>query len=196
MSDTPTGGVGTSTSAFTTGSAADWQTIDLGIAFFDLSRLAEWGSEADDSRVAEFLQAYYVRAGTTLAAAGARLVKLIGDEGLTVIPPERMQEGVLALCELSVSIRALAREHGFDAYLNVRIHYGAVVSGEFGPPELRRYDVIGKAVNVAARLGGRGVVLTAQAFRQLDHVSRQQFDKRTPPISYHFRRQPPGARAQ
>ena len=61
------------------------------------------------------------------------------------------------------------------------------MSGEFGPPGLRRYDVIGKAVNVAARIGGRGVVLTAQAYRQLDHASRQRFDKHTPPISYHYR---------
>ena len=47
--------------------------------------------------------------------------------------------------------------------------------------------MIGKAVNVAARLGGRGVVLAAQAYRQLDHASRQRFDKHTPPISYHYR---------
>ena len=84
-------------------------------------------------------------------------------------------------------MRRLGREQGFDARLNVQIHFGAVVSGEFGPPGLSRYDVIGKAVNVAARLGGRGVVLTAQAYRQLDHASRQRFDKHTPPISYHYR---------
>ena len=73
------------------------------------------------------------------------------------------------------------------AHMNVQVHFGAVVSGEFGPPGLSRYDVIGKAVNVAARLGGRGVMLTAQAYRQLDHATRHQFDKHTPPISYYYR---------
>ena len=179
MSDLPAGGIGEAQSA--------WQTEELGIAFFGLTRLREWHSASEDLRVAEFLQSYYVLAERTIAGAGARLVKLNGAEGLCVIPARRMAAGVHALCELGGAVRGLARERGFDAHLNVRIHFGAVVSGEFGPPGLRRYDVIGKAVNVAARIGGRGVVLTAQAYRQLDHASRQRFDKHTPPISYHFR---------
>ena len=176
-----------------------WQTVDLGIAFFSLSRLREWNSPAADLRVAEFLQSYYTLAGRVIAAAGSRLVKLNGDQGLCVIPATAMREGVPALCELSTAAHQLARECGFEAHLNVQIHFGSVVSGEFGPPELRRYDVIGKAVNVAARLGGRGVVLTAQAFRQLDHAARSQFDKHTPPVSYHFRgasAAPPAASGQ
>ena len=137
--------------------------------------------------MAGFLQAYYALAADTIAAAGARLVKLNGDQGLCVIPAPSMAQGVHALCQFTAAVRILARKQGFDAHLNVRVHFGAVVSGEFGPPNLSRYDVIGKAVNVAARLGGRGVVLTAQAYRQLDHASRQRFDKHTPPISYHYR---------
>ena len=104
-----------------------------------------------------------------------------------MIPAAGMTQGVHALCEFGAAVRRLAREHGFDAHLNVQVHFGAVVSGEFGPPGLSRYDVIGKAVNVAARLGGRGVMLTVQAYRQLDHAARQRFDKHTPPISYHYR---------
>ena len=187
MSDLPAGGIGEGQSASAGASPVPWQTGELGIAFFGLTRLREWHSSGEDLRVAEFLQSYYDRAGRTLAAAGARLVKLNGAEGLCVIPAQRMAEGVHALCELGGAVRDLARERGFDAHLSARIHFGAVVSGEFGPPGLRRYDVIGKAVNVAARIGGRGVVLTAQAYRQLDHASRQRFDKHTPPISYHFR---------
>ena len=179
MSDLPTGGIGEAQSA--------WQTEELGIAFFGLTRLWEWHSAGEDLRVAELLQSYYVLAGSTIAEAGARLVKLNGAEGLCVIPAPRMAAGVHALCELATTVRRLAREHGFDAHLNAQVHFGAVVNGEFGPPGLRRYDVIGKAVNVAARIGGRGVVLTAQAYRQLDHASRQRFDKHTPPISYHYR---------
>ena len=40
---------------------------------------------------------------------------------------------------------------------------------------------------VRDRTNGRGVVLTAQVYRQLDHASRQRFDKHAPPISYHLR---------
>lgn len=185
MSDLPADGIGEGQSA--SPSPVAWQTGELGIAFFGLTRLREWHSASEDLRVAEFLQSYYVLAERTIAGAGARLVKVNGAEGLCVIPVPRMTAGVHALCELGGAVRGLARGRGFDAHLNVRVHFGAVVSGEFGPPGLRRYDVIGKAVNVAARIGGRGVVLTAQAYRQLDHTSRQRFDKHTPPISYHFR---------
>ena len=187
MSDLPAGRIGESQSLSASPSPVSWQTEELGIAFFGLGRLREWHSSSGDLRVAEFLQSFYDLAGRTIAGAGAHLVKLNGAEGLCVIPAPRMAEGVQALCELGGAVRGLARERGFDAYLNVRVHFGAVVSGEFGPPDLRRYDVIGKAVNVAARVGGRGMVLTAQAYRQLDHASRQRFDKHTPPISYHFR---------
>ena len=187
MSDLPAGGVGAVQSASASVSPVPWQTVEQGIAFFGLGRLREWHSSSEDLRVAEFLQSYYVLAGRTITGVGARLVKLNGAEGLCVIPAAGMAHGVHALCELGAAVRRLAREHGFDAHLNVQVHFGAVVSGDFGPPGLSRYDVIGKAVNVAARLGGRGVVLTAQAYRQLDHAARQRFDKHTPPISYHYR---------
>ena len=187
MSEHANSGIGPSQSSSVPSSPPRWHTEELGIAFFDLSRLREWHSSAEDLRGAEFLESYYAVASGKIARAGARLVKLNGDQGLCVIPAARMAEGVHALCELGTAVRRLAREQGFDARLNVQVHFGAVMSGEFGPPGLRRYDVIGKAVNVAARLGGRGVVLTAQAYRQLDHASRQRFDKHTPPISYHYR---------
>ena len=179
MSDLPAGGVGDVQAA--------WQSQELGIAFFGLGRLREWHSSREDMRAAEFLQSYYLLFGHTLAGAGARLVKLNGAEGLCVIPAGGMAAGIHALCELAGAVRRLACDRGFDVHLNARVHFGAVVSGEFGPPGLRRYDVIGKVVNVAARMGGRGVVLTAQAYRQLDHVARHRFDKQTPPISYHWR---------
>ena len=187
MSDSSAGGVGEARSAPASTSPVPWQSEELGIAFFDLGRLREWQSASEDRRVAGFLQSYYDLAGSTIAGAGGRLVKLNGVEGLCVIPAAGMAAGVRALCELAGAVRGLARERGFDSHLNAHVHFGAVVSGEFGPPGLRRYDVIGKAVNVAARLGGRGVVLTAQAYRQLDHAGRQWFDKHTPPISYHYR---------
>ena len=192
MSDLPAGRIGESQSLSASPSPVSWQTEELGIAFFGLGRLREWHSSSEDLRVAEFLQSYYDLAGRTIVGAGGRLVKLNGAEGLCVIPGARMADGIHALCELGGAVSGLAHQRGFDTHLNVRVHYGAVVNGEFGPPGLRRYDVIGKAVNVAARIGGRGVVLTAQAYRQLDHASRQRFEKHTPPISYHFRGQRAG----
>ena len=51
----------------------------LGVAFFDLSLMSEWSSSNDDAHVAAFLQAFYQLAHERLDAAGARVVKFIGD---------------------------------------------------------------------------------------------------------------------
>jgi class 3 adenylate cyclase len=73
-----------------------------------------------------------------------------------------------------------------DIYLNVNIHVGPVIAGEFGPEGDRRFDVIGKSVNIAARLGRRGVTLSPQAFRTLSPEARKKFSKVKPPITYRF----------
>ena len=132
MSDSPAGGVGEVQSTSASTPPVPWQSEELGIAFFGLGRLREWHSSSEDRLVAGFLQSYYVLAGRTIAAAGARLVKLNGAEGLCGIPAPRMAQGVHALCEFGAAVRRLAREHGFDAHLNVQVHFGAVVCESAG----------------------------------------------------------------
>jgi class 3 adenylate cyclase len=166
---------------------ADCKSISAGVAFFDLSRLPEWTSDAEDEQVAGFFQRFYALADATLAPAGVRIVKFMGDAGLCVFPKERADDAVAALCELTVSARRLAAESGFDAYLNVNVHAGPVLQGTFGAPGCESLDVIGKTVNIAARLGRRGVTLSAQAFRLLGKEARVSFDKIKPPITYRFR---------
>ena len=83
--------------------------------------------------------------------------------------------------------RAKALSDGLDAYLNVNVHVGPVLTGRFGPNGDERFDVIGKTVNIAARLGRRGVTLSAQAFRCLSAEARKRFEKLMQPITYRFR---------
>jgi class 3 adenylate cyclase len=165
----------------------DSQTETLGITFFDLSRFAAWSSSDEDERVAGFLQEFYVLAHQRLEAAGCRIVKFMGDAGLAVFARESAEQAIFALCEFAGEMRVRARDVGLDTYLNVNIHVGPVVTGNFGPPGAERYDIIGKAVNVAARLGRRGVVLSPQAFRCLSPDSRERFEKITRPVTYVFR---------
>jgi len=166
---------------------SDAKAATLGVAFFDFSRLAEWASSQQDEQVASFLQQFYRLAHERLAAGGARIVKLMGDAGLVVFDVERAEQAILALCELSGDGRRLALEHGLDAWLNVNVHVGPVIEGSFGPAGLERYDVIGKTVNVAARLGRRGVTLSPQAFRTLGPQGRERFEKIMQPITYRLR---------
>jgi class 3 adenylate cyclase len=163
------------------------QQQTLGVAFFDLSRFAEWASSDDDERIARFLQRFYALAAEHVEPAGGRIVKFMGDAGLAVFPTESAEGVILALCELARDARRCAGQAGLDAYLNVNVHVGPVLAGDFGPPGAERYDVIGKTVNIAARLGRRGVTLSSQAFRCLSTEGRQRFDKITRPVTYRFR---------
>ena len=165
----------------------DCETQTLGVAFFDLSRLGEWASNEQDLRVANFFQEFYTLAGERLGAAGGRVVKFMGDAGLAAFPVEAVEDAIFALCELTGEARQLGGKYGFDTYLNVSVHVGPVVAGSFGTAGDERYDVIGKTVNIAARLGRRGVTLSAQAFRCLSEDARKRFEKIMRPITYRFR---------
>ena len=143
----------------------DCKTETLGVAFFDLSRISEWASSQEDSRVASFFQDFYRLAAEHIEPPGGRIVKFMGDAGLAVFPEDDAEGVIFALTDFARATRERAREYGFDAYLNVNVHVGPVLAGSFGPPGAERYDVIGKTVNIAARLGRRGITLSAQAFR-------------------------------
>ena len=165
----------------------DCRTETLGIAFFDLSRISEWASSEEDERAAGFLQRFYELAAEHIGPAGGRIVKFIGDAGLIVFPKESAEQVIFALCDFARAARECGREVGLDTYLNVNVHVGPVIAGSFGPPGSERYDVLGKAVNVAATLGRRGVTLSPQAFRTLSPEGRERFDKVTRPVTYTYR---------
>jgi class 3 adenylate cyclase len=166
---------------------SDCRAETLGVAFFDLSRMSEWSSSEADTRVASFFQAFYELAAGHVEPAGGRIVKFMGDAGLAVFPTEAAEGVIFALCELTAAARARAREFGLDTYLNVSVHVGPVLAGSFGPEGAERFDVVGKTVNIAARLGRRGVTLSPQAFRCLGAEARKRFQKITPPVTYRFR---------
>ena len=114
-------------------------------------------------------------------------MKFIGDAGLAVFPPESGEAVVFALCDLARATRECAQGFGLDTSLSVNIHVGQVVAGEFGPPGATRFDVLGKAVNVAARLGRCGVTLSPQALHLLPPASQQRFEEIAPPLTYRLR---------
>ncbi len=159
----------------------------LGVAFFDLSPIRQWASSGEDARIASFFVKFYELAARHIEPAGGRIVKVMGDAGLATFPNESAEDVIFALCELARDARKCARDFGLDTYLAVNVHVGPVVAGDFGPPGAERYDVVGKTVNVAARLGRRGVTLSPQAFRCLSPEGRERFEKVMRPITYRLR---------
>ena len=163
---------------------SDLSEVELLIAFTDLDRFTSTVDRLDNADTARVMHAYYEMAGSTLRACGGRVVKFIGDATLAVFPAERVDDGVLGLLELKESTDRFMAERGWDCRLTVKVHFGPVIAGEYGSGPDRRYDVIGKSVNVAARLESSGFALSAEAFRKLGPEVRARFKKHTPPISY------------
>ena len=162
----------------------DCQKQKLGVAFFDLSRIGQWADGEQDERVAGFFQRFYALAAERVEPAGGRIVKFMGDAGLLVFEPSSAEAVIFALDQLARDARKLGRDAGLDTYLNVNVHLGPVLAGSFGAPGDERFDVLGKTVNIAARLGRRGLTLSPQAFRCLSPEARQRFRKITPPTTY------------
>jgi len=167
---------------------SDLKEVTQCVTFFDLSRMMEWASNQEDEKVAAMFQEFYQLAADSIEGAGGRIVKFIGDAGLAVFPKEAADRAVIALADLAVETRKRAAAHGFDTYLNTNVHFGPMLEGSFGPRGRERYDVLGKTVNIAARLGRRGLTLSQQAFRCLGPEVRERFSKIDQPTNYRLNR--------
>jgi adenylate cyclase len=154
------------------------------IAFVDITGYTQFAERTADDRLAELMDRYYERTGELAARAGGTLVKPMGDGALIVFPPERADAAVDALLELRDDVAAMCAADGWTATLVVRLHAGEVVCGPFGTRTDKRFDIVGREVNLTARLPTRGFALSVEAFRALSPEARARFKKHTPPITY------------
>jgi len=158
--------------------------VPLLVAFTDFTRFAAQAERLDDAEIARVMDSYYELAGAAVIAAGGRIVKFMGDATLAVFPAEAVDRGVLALLDLKDAADRLMMDRGWESRLTVKVHFGPVVAGQFGAAPDKRYDILGKTVNVTARLDTSGVALSVEAFRQLGPDLRRRFKKHTPPVTY------------
>ena len=131
----------------------------LVIAFADLSHFAADASTRTNAEIASMLDSLYELIGESVGDCG-RIVKFIGDAALIVFEEDAIEGAVNALRALKESTDAMMQERGWRCRFNAKVHIGAVMTGEFGALGDKRFDVIGTAVNDAARLKGEGVVLS------------------------------------
>jgi class 3 adenylate cyclase len=160
------------------------QESSLLIAFVDLTRYMAQSQRVSDAELADTIDEYYRQVSATVEKASGRVVKFIGDAALVIFREDGVDRGVQALVDLKDSVDRLMEARGWECRLTAKAHFGTAVAGAFGPSGGQRFDVIGKAVNVAASLDGSGVTLSVTAFRKLGPDLRRRFKKHTPPISY------------
>jgi class 3 adenylate cyclase len=158
--------------------------VPLLIAFADLTHYGAESSRLDDRRLAEIMDEFYERVSARIEAGGGTVVKFLGDAALVVFPEERVDHGIAALLELKREIDAFFEDLGWPSRLLVKAHFGTVVAGPFGAARDKRFDLVGRNVNIAATLDTRSFALSVEAFRQLAPETRKRFKKHTPPITY------------
>jgi class 3 adenylate cyclase len=158
--------------------------IEATVLFTDIRGFTTISERLSAVEIAALLNTYFQRACEPIIAAGGRVVKFIGDAALLVFDAERVDRGVEALLGLKAAIDELMVARGWECRLTAKAHFGTAVAGAFGPSRGQHFDVIGKAVNVAAALDGSGVTLSVSAFRKLGPDLRRHFKKHTPPITY------------
>jgi class 3 adenylate cyclase len=158
--------------------------VPLLVAFADLTRFAAEAARRADEDVAHALDGFYERVDERVSGAGGVVVKTMGDAALVVFPEERADRGVAALLDLKDEVDTYFDALGWASRLVVKVHFGPVVAGPFGPSSKARFDVLGKVVNQAALLEGSGVSLSVAAFRKLGPELRQRFKKHTPEVTY------------
>jgi class 3 adenylate cyclase len=159
--------------------------VPLLIVFVDLTRYAVESQRRPDTETAKMLDRFYEMVGAAVSDSGGTLVKFIGDAALIAFPEDRVNAGVKMLLSLKETGDRLMSECGWECRLNIRVNFGPVIAGPFGAQGSKRFDIIGKAVNVAAMLDrSSGISLSGEAFRRLGPELRHQFKKHTPPITY------------
>jgi adenylate cyclase len=158
--------------------------LSLLVGFIDLTGFALQSTRVADDELAGVIDGYYQLIAERVSASAGRVVKYIGDGALVVFDAEHTDRAVETLLELKLLIDRYFETLGWACRATVKVHAGTAIAGPYGPPDDRRFDVIGKAVNTAAMLDASGVALSVEAFRKLSPALRQRFKKHTWPVTY------------
>lgn len=159
---------------------------ELVVIFFDLTDWMRLFEHHEDSEATQFLDQFYSETGDLVIQAGGQVVKFMGDSGLAIFPPDKIEAAISAMQELSRVVDHLGQNWGMKLNLSVNIHVGPVSVGRFGTRDDKRVDIIGKTVNIAASFSRSGFALTQQAYRRISPEGRLQFQKYTQPVVYRW----------
>ena len=154
------------------------------IVFIDLTRFSAQSQRVADPELADVIDDYYELVGKAVRTSGGQVVKFIGDATLAVFPEHAVETGVEMLLELKEAVDNLMIERGWECRFTAKAHFGRAMAGPFGEVDGKRYDVIGRTVNMAAVLKSTGIALSVTAFRKLGPELRTRFKRHTPPVTY------------
>ncbi len=134
---------------------------ELTIFFSDIRGFTAWTERAEPDEVAKRLNEYFAAMTPIVERHGGTLDKFIGDcvmvfFGAPVPDEKHALHAVRMALEMQQEMKSLNegwRVRGYDPlHIGIGIHTGYVTVGSFGSASFLDYTVIGRAVNLAARI--------------------------------------------
>lgn len=153
--------------------------VQLTALFADLRGFTTFSESTDPTTVTETLNRLFGRAVPVILSHGGTIVQFIGDALLAVFdaPTPRHDHAFRAARAALEMQEAVAEETSGDSPLfRIGINTGTALMGNVGSAEMRSFNVVGDAVNVASRLetwaeAGQ-VVIGEETYRSImDRVS-------------------------
>ncbi len=146
--------------------------IRSAILFADMRRFTELTAEMTAEQAASLLNAYFDCIVPAVEEAGGEVLKFMGDGVLAIFRAEGAGNDTCAraLAAARAGLAKVADDARFEA--GVALHFGEVAFGNVGSGMRLDYTVIGRDVNLAARIAGLcgpedEPLLVSQVFRDL-----------------------------
>lgn len=133
---------------------------DAVILFADLRGFTALSASMETESTVDLLDIFFDAMMEVVSRNHGCVLDLAGDEMLVTfnIPeddPNAVEHALQAAVEMQAQfedLRAMWAQAGINVGLGIGIHHGEVMLGNMGGRDLRRYTVIGNAVNIAHRL--------------------------------------------
>ena len=166
---------------------ASTERRELTIFFSDIRGFTAWTERAEPDEVAGRLNEYFAAMTPLIERHGGTLDKFIGDCVMVFFgAPAADEKHALHAVQMALDMQQEMsrlneswRKRGYDPlHIGIGIHTGFVTVGNFGSSDFLDYTVIGRAVNLAARIesqaeGGKVLISTRTHSLVRDEVKTQ-----------------------
>jgi len=145
--------------------------VELTALFADLRGFTSFADGTDPEEVTALLNRYFGIAVPIVLRNGGTVVQFVGDAFLAVFDapeprPDHEFRAAKTALEMQSAIEAATEDLGDPPRFRVGINTGMALVGNVGSAEMRSFNVVGDAVNVASRLetsGEPGTVVVGES---------------------------------
>lgn len=150
------------------------ELLELSVLFADLRGSTQLAENTEPERLVEFIKDYFSEMTEVIFLHEGTVDKFVGDEvmalfGAPIPQPEHALRSLQAAVAMQAAFEKVRQRWGEKGMpippVGIGISTGSVIAGEMGGPQRAEYTVIGRAVNLGARIcasAGGGEILVSQ----------------------------------